>query len=245
MSSRAARVVFVCLFASAPLTVAGCLMDLGSPTAHEALDPASPALVLHAECGQTICQARSADCRRRRDECFDRCENALYDAGYSCVAECSDLTCSTCTSDGCAEPRYEFQVTGAADEAILESCSRSMRALEACGYEVDADLCAHYARLERPEVTSSYDCMAASACGTDLVVCDPAPTRWGLDLCLELNARCDAFGMGCTYEQADAIDAQAAWLRDDVRDAALQCLEEPDCLAVYGCLNAWFEVIAP
>lgn len=214
------------------------------PDADEAGGPRS-SLTRSSVCAKTRCEKIFDDCQSYLNECFGQCNAMPIEYSFQCVSVCSNYQCSPCTVDDCVEHDYEFEISAPRNPEVFAACEGFRARSAGCGSDVTKLDCDRFARLERPEVAASYDCLASLACGADEASCAPAPTSWGLSFCLALNASCDYAGLGCTPAEAQQLDQAAAWLKDDVRAEAMKCLDESACSDVSACVNAWFATVFP
>jgi len=206
---------------------------------------APSSLSRQSACQRTHCDKMYDECVSYIDECFGQCYSMSYEFAYQCVSVCNNHQCSVCTGNDCAEHGYVFEIAAPRDEAVFAACERFRAHAEQCGSDTSAVDCDRFSRLERPEVAASYDCYANLSCGAEGASCEPAPTTWGMDFCLALNARCGYQGLGCTPEVADQLNLGAAWLKDDVRAQAMGCIDEDSCSDVAACVNAWSSTVFP
>lgn len=200
---------------------------------------APSSLSRQSACAQTLCEQIQDDCTSYIDECFGQCYGMSGEFMYQCISLCNDYECSPCTVNECAEQTYAFEISSPRDESVFAACERYHAKATQCGSDTTAIDCDRFSRLERPEAAAAYDCYAGLTCGAEGASCEPAPTSWGLELCLALNAKCYYADLGCTKEQADQLNAAAAWLKDDVRAEAMRCLDEYSCSDVEACVGAW------
>jgi hypothetical protein len=87
--------------------------------------------------------------------------------------------------------------------------------------------------------------VADLACDADPTTCQLAPTTFGDDLCAQADAACGGAGSGCPKGLAATMNVEAAWLRQDVLEAASQCAAQATCSDVRGCLSAWTKAVLP
>lgn len=192
-----------------------------------------------SECGKTICEAHFDDCQSYLDQCFGQCNAMGMEYASQCISVCYNYDCGSCTAEGCAEPAYQFTIESPRNEELFGACQRAVARDAYCGEEISGTVCELYSRLEKPENAAAYDCIAKAPCGAPTFACVPTPVGWGMDFCLALNGRCDAAGFGCTVEQVDSLNAWAAWVKDDVLDEAMRCLDEDSCTEIGACIEAW------
>jgi hypothetical protein len=108
-------------------------------------------------------------------------------------------------------------------------------ALAACGVDVRQAKCGTYAKTERREVAEVYTCIAALPCDASeeahKACITLAPSDFGTRLC---NALGEA--IACSAQDEADLNEHGAWLRDDVKNAALECA---DATNPKDCIRAW------
>jgi hypothetical protein len=227
------------------LSLVAVACGVGVPGGNAGTTGAIGSLTLSKVCTKTHCDNLYESCQRFRDNCFSQCSYMGYEYAAQCLSVCVNHECTPCSTDVCVEQGYEFSISAPRDEKLFAACEDYHRKLVQCGGDASFLDCDRFARLERPEVGASYECYANAPCGSDPASCEPAPTRWGQDFCVALDDRCGEAGPGCTEETANWLSSAAAWLKDDVRDAAMSCLGEAGCGQIEACVFAWFATVFP
>ncbi len=97
--------------------------------------------------------------------------------------------------------------------------------------------CRRFAKVERPELATAYDCMSKQPCGADSAACSPPSTTFGDEVCAE--DRCKF----CSDDARKLLNMEGGWLRSDVQRAAMDCRKEEDCDDASACLDAWFAAV--
>jgi hypothetical protein len=185
------------------------------------------------------------DCQSDIEECNTSCLYGSIDFFESCYGVCRGIECPACSEgeSGCVAYGYSFSVTGRADPRIEAACERAVERDNAC-HESNVDpRCSHYAKLERPEARTAYDCIAKTACGELLEPCNRSLSRrLGTTLCA--GAGDDCTELPCDPEFAAEFNEATRWLDDDVYAMGAACLDEP-CGRRLSCLTAWVAAVFP
>jgi len=240
------RAVWFALIAS---FVAACGSSAGDGASSGAEDPPvvpeAPDVMRRSDvCIKDACTACEIAC----DECLSTCFEAMVGSGEvidchsSCSYSCSGDCTSSCSGEvACLESLPGFALPQHADKEIEAACDRAVARDQSCGETNLANDCAHYARIERPEVVASYDCFSETPCGEPTDACHPAATLLGDELCDVLTSAC---AVECDPEHVVALNTNAGWLRDDVIEALRTCWSD-SCTFVTDCVDAWWAQVFP
>jgi len=230
---RKTSLVLLLLSLSAPV---GC----SSATATD--DP--DATRITKTCGKTRCDALRAKDSQACSRCLSACSDsaASCNPGSACSISCGRPT--ECTEDDraeCVSTGFEVTLPETKSEALEKACLSSLARNARCGTDTTqtAEHCAVWARTERPERATAYDCAAALPCNAtaaDASACAIPPTDFGARLCAALDAKC---GPSCSNEVRAALDMHGGWLRDSVMHAAMECTQQPSCSEAKACFEAW------
>jgi hypothetical protein len=185
---------------------------------------------------EQVCVATYQDaCDRSCDECWDALDINNASMG---VPACSRICDCSNRSDECSQWNRRFHL-GPLDRGIDVACTRgqSRRRELPCGLE-DCS-CNSFAAAERSEAVSFYECIVDGAargeCHPD---CPVSAGTFGTELCDSASARCGE----CVLD-AQWLDDNTWFWRDDVQGAALRCVDLPSCGDVEGCLAAWYYAV--
>lgn len=177
-----------------------------------------------------------ADCKWQYDNCADGCWTQV---GWDCLGSCRDAWCwpSTGSPDVCAQHAYHFaggERIADLEEACLAAVSRDGECNERTVYED----CEAVATIESAEVTSSYTCVADTACGASPEHCFLGEDEdLGYEICDAVDESCEA--SVCSQEFYNVLDHASPWWRQEVIDAARACAELLGCHEKQSCLSAW------
>jgi hypothetical protein len=161
--------------------------------------------------------------------------NVSSACSYNCAAtECIDEERSKCEKQGFAAT---FPKTS--DRGIQTACRKNFERADRCKLKTDNPLpiCDQYAKQERTEMVPFYECSAALPCDAtkeQYEKCAPSPSDFGTQVARKAVGR----GITIATKEADAMNAHGAWLRDDVKDAALKCFDYEGVKA-NECFKAW------
>lgn len=204
-----------------------------------------PRMKIRQGCLRTACQQRRSTEAR---QCSD-CTSACFSAGYSCdVSSACEISCErsrACSAwehEECVSEGFEVTLPNNPSPTVEAGCLRTRSAIEACGFEAvqSASDCARLAATSRPDVAAAYECFVAASCGRwetgDLAHCSLPGGDFGDRLCAGLAGLC---GEGCSDEARQTLNAETGWLRDDVIDAAMTCVEQASCDDALDCYDAW------
>jgi hypothetical protein len=110
---------------------------------------------------------------------------------------------------------------------------------ESCGVATVATSldCDTWAKTERPEVASNYECVAALPCGEDESSCDRPTTDFGQRLCDGMDTICGE--TLCNDELRAFLDTAGGWLKESVQSAGLGCTTQSTCGDAKACFTAW------
>lgn len=226
-----------------PFALALALQLVACAPSEGALQP-RPYMQMQRTCVQTACEARQSSQRYQCDECRITCRwdedcRESRDCRYICMEP------QRCQSgEGvCVEHEFEAVLPNDPSPEVAEACERVHDHAASCGYEADASICHRFARIEHEGVAANYRCSAELSCdelvGSD--VCDRPPTRFGSDLCGTYTALCDR--SACSTDEREWLDRNGDWLREDVRQVAVDCTGEPLCDDVRACIRAWIAAV--
>lgn len=191
------------------------------------------------------CAETFADrCWNRCDDCWSECFGLFLD-GVDCTGVCHSICeCSDTYPPNCASwtGTFDFGEADANNESACQLLSTNLT--KTCGTEIREPLCHTMALAERPEAAAMYSCAAEKVaqgdCDSFDSGCSFPPEELGTTLCAEAFAECGT----CPLDVA-LVDAEAGWLRDDVRAAASACLDLADCYERMLCLEAWQDAAFP
>lgn len=210
----------------------------------DAPDALAPSLSRTDGCAETICDLLRDECHDDIEDCNDTCLNGRIESFSACYAVCRSIDCPLCTGDSpCAEPSYEFAITGTTDASVEEACLWAARRDEHCGETLIDPDCTRAAKLERQEVAAAYRCLAKTACGADAEECFSLlpESDFGTHLCRRIAAACP--DSPCTPENVAATNELGRWYEKDVLAAGLLCLAE-GCSDGIACFDAWWKTLS-
>lgn len=184
----------------------------------------------------------ASECYAEQASLRDRCFQACVYTG-DCSACGRSWTCRD-EPDVCLERVPRFTVARSEDEHVAASCRAYVEHVRGCGTTVEGDPCAQFARVERIDAWTIYDCSAMQECGSESTCPDaPGPTVGLAELVCAALARADR---PCDDDLRAWIDGEDGWLRDDVLDQlTTHCFDVPSGPAARAnCIVAWLRAIS-
>lgn len=233
------------LFASTSWSIAGCAPE------GEGVSEASQRFEMVTVCAETICQARHARAREQCNECLSIAESSCLshslacNTAAACRSSCSGTTCTEaspplCNKKGFA-PKYPDR-----DEALfvvfeqMDERGRACRPNNSTPSRSD-----HNARILRSDRMPGFKCVLALGCDAtddDYGKCYGESTSiFGSEICATRADR----GNPCGKGQEAALNAFAGFLRDDVLQAARDCVALEDPGEASECFSAWERSLNP
>ena len=227
------------------VTITASLAGCSSEGDHE-----RTAMSVEKTCLQTQCDAkmrRDAEaCSRCRSACFDAMDYYDCDPSSACKASCSDEPTSCTDSDRttCVQQGFTAKLADEPSAGVEAACVRFIDHFEACGKEHlhGSDICATWAKVQRPEAAQAYDCAVAAGCDGDTSACSPPATTFGQEVCDAIDATCGEPQFGPNARAA--LDALSGWFRDDVLAAGRRCAAETSCGDAVECWTAWVNALS-
>lgn len=208
--------------------LAGC----GDPDAFGA-DSAKPFTVKCTE--KQSCGSAHASCVSQREDLCSQCYSGCdLETCSACINACDSYTCR-CEPEVVKSCSYSFKLPAHRDENLYGACRRALGRWVRCNPTMPVDrLCDISARVDRPELVTSFECYAAGPdpCSGVAPTCPVVP---------EDPAFADEVCAGvCGSQDRDWISKVAGRFRAEVRDQARACATEPDRAA---CVKAWVEML--
>jgi hypothetical protein len=204
----------------------------------------SSTMHLEKRCRKTHCdvilEIDGQSCSRCLSACF---ASDVCDSTSACKASCGPSRgCSEAERNECTDSGYVADLPKTASPELEKACDAAVRHFATCGWSVNETVdCRSLSAVERPELAERYDCMAQVPCeAADLTACNVAPTTFGDELCGEGAKSCPGL---CTDDVRQMLNAEGAWLRTDVLDAARQCVKADACSDVSDCLRTWLAAV--
>jgi hypothetical protein len=199
------------------------------------------------------CEKTECDLRMEKDSyACEKCLNACFSASYSCSSSACSASCAASKpcrewENKCAISGYEVILPNNPSLEIAAACRRWVAHVEECGFQANqtASTCDLFASVEKPEMAAVYECVAAISCddltnAQAFAPCQPPPSTFGDELCSKISAVC-GFSDWCGSSR-DELNAAGAYLRDDVKAAALWCTKQ-GCDGGRECIWAWRDVV--
>jgi len=192
------------------------------------------------ENGKEACDSCRSDSRSLVSECTGICSRL---ADSSCYATCRGLDgdCShECPGeeDVCKRRGLRYWPTGPGDTEVREACDAAKARDAYCEEQLvsqDRDM---ISKLEKPESTEFYRCMATRRCGESLADCLPARlSSFGTDA----DALCSDYGVNGDLQML--IDRYATYMKPEVLEDLSACADPPSCLRYDHCLKAWVQMV--
>lgn len=199
------------------------------------------------ECSQTRCGAMRAEVNGYCSACLSACSSAGYncDSSTACDASCGDhdVSCSDAEQSECVKTKFTAALPDNANREVEAACNRARARVTSCGQEaVPPAVCTLMGKVERAEVSTTYDCMAKQPCDADMEICALPTTTLGDELCAGGNQQCTGL---CNDETQAYLNDAGAWFRPGVQQAARGCLAQASCTDVRKCFNAWLTATVP
>ncbi len=180
----------------------------------------------------------------------------VCNASSACESSCSPTICTEAERTACTADLEDEELTPDGERAAildktgnvapepslatyLEACGRYIKHVAACGGDTggqDETSCARWAKVERVEMTRSYDCMAYLPCGASEARCAPIPVSYALDWDRAFMRRCGRAMNGNVIERV--VDV-SHWLKVEVLEVAEGCVTDAACDDVQPCLTRW------
>ncbi len=195
-------------------------------------------------CAETFCDAKREQTNAQCEQCTHSCIGSPSCDYSSCASFCGSTPCTT-GDDACKRTGLVVRL-GATDDDVRRACQNYYGRQKVChGGKSQLQLCDAFARVERPEVTEWYRCLTKLPCEA---------TKEEQDVCVEGDRHplgaivCDALdrrggGRRCVANERKLLDHAGEWLRDDVREAGLGCVELEDDQAVSECFGLWWATL--
>lgn len=194
-------------------------------------------------CVKTACDVLHDRDSQACSACTSACFSASFDCDPSerCAISCGESSkCSDSDRATCKEEGFTVELPKTKSAALADACKRMFARHEACGVNTtpfSSFDCETWAKTERPERATDYDCVAGLPCEEDESACAVAPTDFGDRLCDAMAATCeDAF---CDDGTRETLNLHGAWLKDSVMQAAMSCAGQETCGDARACLQAW------